>query len=202
MQKFNKQDLEKLIPKIELVSISDIKLNPDNPRTISEKRFKALVKSVSEFWIMLFLRPVVLNEDGMALGGNQRTLAARKAGLSLIPCIRAKHLTPAQQRQFIIKDNNPSGSWDLDALANNWDQEDLADWDLELKPWESNPDFFDDRGNEEDPAKKRNLVTGDRDGPPSGFNIVVKADTELGRQKIITLLQKSKLVIDKDFFVL
>ena len=51
------------------------------------------------------------------------------------PIIKASELTDAEQREFIIKDNVGFGEWDTDALANEWDTEDLTDWGLDL--WET-----------------------------------------------------------------
>ena len=48
------------------------------------------------------------------------------------PVIKASELTDEEQREFIIKDNVGFGEWDMDALANEWDTEDLTDWGLDL----------------------------------------------------------------------
>ena len=48
------------------------------------------------------------------------------------PVIRASELTDEEQREFIIKDNVGYGEWDMDALANEWDNEDLVDWGLDV----------------------------------------------------------------------
>lgn len=49
--------------------------------------------------------------------------------------IKASELTDAEQREFIIKDNIGYGEWDMDALANEWDTDELVDWGLDL--WET-----------------------------------------------------------------
>lgn len=46
--------------------------------------------------------------------------------------IRATELSEAEQREFIIKDNVGFGDWDMDALANEWDAEELDDWGLDV----------------------------------------------------------------------
>ena len=48
------------------------------------------------------------------------------------PIIRASELTDAEQREFIIKDNVGFGEWDMDALANEWDSDDLVDWGVDV----------------------------------------------------------------------
>ena len=47
------------------------------------------------------------------------------------PVIKASELSDAEQREFIIKDNVGFGEWDMDALANEWDAEELNDWGIE-----------------------------------------------------------------------
>ena len=81
---------------------------------------------------MLELRPIVVNEDMIVLGGNMRLKACKEAGLKEIPIIKASELNEEQQRAFIIKDNVGFGEWDWDALANEWDAEQLEEWGLDI----------------------------------------------------------------------
>jgi ParB-like chromosome segregation protein Spo0J len=112
------------------VPIGSIKPNPDNPRVIKDERFKRLVASIQEFPQMLEMRPVVVNEHGVILGGNMRYQACKAAGLTEIPVVDASSLTPAQQREFVIKDNVSAGEWNWDRLANEWELPNLNDWGL------------------------------------------------------------------------
>jgi DNA modification methylase len=122
---------------IEKVSIKDIKSNPNNPRVIRDDKFKKLVKSINEFPEMLELRPIVVNDDMVVLGGNMRLKACKEAGLSEVAIIKASNLSEAQQAEFIIKDNVGFGEWDWDMLANEYDEQDLKDWGLDLPVFES-----------------------------------------------------------------
>lgn len=115
------------------VNISEVKINPNNPRLIKDDKFKKLVKSIQEFPQMLDIRPIVVNEDMIVLGGNMRLKACQEAGLKEVPIIIADHLTEEQQREFLIKDNVSGGEWDWDLLANEWDGEQLEEWGLDLK---------------------------------------------------------------------
>ena len=90
---------------IEEVKISEVKLNPNNPRIVKDDKFEKLVKSIQDFPEMLRIRPIVVNNDMITLGGNMRLKAAKKAGLKKIPIIKADNLTDEQQKEFIIKDN-------------------------------------------------------------------------------------------------
>ncbi len=56
--------------KIETVKISAVKSNPNNPRIIKDDKFKKLVTSIKEFPQMLNIRPIVVNDEMIVLGGN------------------------------------------------------------------------------------------------------------------------------------
>jgi DNA modification methylase len=117
---------------IKKVKLSDIRMNPDNPRTISEKAMERLVKSLKEFPDMLNLREIVVDETMTVLGGNMRLLALQKIGTKDCTAKIVTGLTDDQKREFIIKDNSAFGEWDLDALANAWSDLPLADWGIDL----------------------------------------------------------------------
>ena len=118
--------------------ISDIKLNPNNPRLIKDDKFIKLVKSIKDFPEMLNIRPIVVNKDMIILGGNMRFKACKEAGLKEIPVIIADNLTEDQEREFLIKDNTSGGEWDFDMLANEWDIEQLEDWGLDVPTFDLN----------------------------------------------------------------
>ena len=127
--------------KIEKVKINSITENPDNPRTIKGEKFNKLVKSIKDFPEMLKIRPIVVNDDNVILGGNMRYKASIRAGLSEVHIIRASGLTDEQQKEFIAKDNVGFGEWYWDVLANDWDVEKLEDWGIEVP---SLNDFMDE----------------------------------------------------------
>jgi hypothetical protein len=119
--------------KIEKINIKDVKLNPNNPRTIKDDNFKKLVKSVKDFPEMLDIRPIVVNKDMIILGGNMRYKACLDAGLKEIPIIIADNLTEEQQKEFLIKDNVSGGDWNWETLEADWDSKLLTDWGMELE---------------------------------------------------------------------
>jgi ParB-like chromosome segregation protein Spo0J len=121
--------------KHQTIKISEIKLNPNNPRLIKDDKFKKLVQSIKDFPEMLNIRPIVVNQDMIILGGNMRYKACKEAGLKEIPIIIAD-LTEEQQREFLIKDNTSGGEWDWEVLANEWDSEQLEEWGLDLPKFE------------------------------------------------------------------
>jgi DNA modification methylase len=114
------------------VKINSIKTNPKNPRLIKDDKFKKLVNSIKEFPQMLELRPIVVDENNIILGGNMRHKACIEAGLKEVFIVQAKDLTEQQKDEFIVKDNVGFGEWDWDILANEWDTDKLQDWGLDL----------------------------------------------------------------------
>lgn len=161
--------------KTEIVKLSQIQVNGANPRTISNEKFDKLINSILVLPKMLELRPIVVDDTFVALGGNMRyraltaiegmdinELAERLSALrdyqkkteaerqNLInywdewkanptaPIIKASELSEDERREFIIKDNIGYGDWDMDALANEWNSQDLDDWGLDV--WQDNSD--------------------------------------------------------------
>jgi DNA modification methylase len=122
--------------KAEIVNINKVRTNPNNPRIIKDEKFAKLVKSIQEFPQMLEIRPIVVNDEMIVLGGNMRLKACQEAGLKEIPIIKASNLTEEQQKEFIIKDNVGFGEWDWNDLANNWDAEELKEWGLDIPGFE------------------------------------------------------------------
>jgi hypothetical protein len=115
-----------------IVEISKIRNNTNNPRFIKDDKFRKLVKSIKEFPEMLELRPIVVDEDMIVLGGNMRLKACIEAGLKEVHIKIAENLTEDQKKEFIVKDNVGFGEWDWDMIANEWDTNKLRDWGLDL----------------------------------------------------------------------
>ena len=126
---------------MQLEKISNVKLNPNNPRLIKDDKFKKLVQSIKEFPEMLNIRPVVVNQDMVILGGNMRYKACKEAGLKEIPII-ITDLSEEKQREFLIKDNTSGGEWDWEVLANEWNSEELEAWGLDLVGFDANAEDF------------------------------------------------------------
>ena len=114
------------------VKISKVKGNPNNPRVIKNDKFKKLVKSIQEFPEMLKLRPIVVDEDMIVLGGNMRLKASKEAGLKEVWIEAAEGLTEEQKKEFIVKDNVGFGEWDWDMLGNVWDNAKLGEWGMDV----------------------------------------------------------------------
>ena len=117
---------------IQIVKTKDIIANENNPRVIKDDKFRKLVQSIKDFPQMLNLRPIVVNDEMVVLGGNMRLRAVQEVGLKEVAIIKASDLTEEQQKEFIIKDNVGFGEWDWDVLANEWEPELLTEWGLDI----------------------------------------------------------------------
>ena len=153
----------------EYLELKKIKPNEANPRDITEDKFKKLVNSLLSFPAMLELRPIVIDNANVILGGNQRYKALQSiAQMSFdelteriasikdfkkkkkdekakilsywqdflespkAPTLEADTLTDEEKQRFIIEDNTDFGNWNWDCLANEWDNEDLQNWGLDV----------------------------------------------------------------------
>ena len=115
-----------------LVDINKVRGNDNNPRIIKDDKFRKLVQSIKDFPEMLELRPIVVDEDMIVLGGNMRLKACIEAGLKEVHITVASNLTEEQKKEFIVKDNVGFGEWDWDMIANEWDTNLLEDWGLDV----------------------------------------------------------------------
>jgi len=131
--------------RMDYIAISKVRPNSDNPRYIKEEKFKKLVQSLKDFPEMANARPIVVNKDMVALGGNMRLKAMQEAGWSEVP-VKIVDWSEEKQREFIIKDNVGFGEWDWDELANTWNAEELTEWGLDV--WQ--PEDFSEKNQELD----------------------------------------------------
>jgi len=154
--------------KIEKIALSKISPSPDNPRIIKDDKFNKLVKSIKDFPEMLEIRPIVVDEDMVVLGGNMRYKACKAAGFKDVYIIKAESLTEEQKREFIIKDNASFGDWDWSLLNNNdmWDPTSIEDWGVDYFELPSEIDYSildddsDDEDNEDIEKKLKDLTDG------------------------------------------
>ena len=97
------------------IPIEEIKEYENNPRRIPEEAVNAVAASIREFG---FKVPVILDSENVIVAGHTRVLAAKKLGLSEVPCIVADDLTPEQIKAFRLVDNktNELTGWDFEKL--------------------------------------------------------------------------------------
>ena len=109
------------------VQIETIKLDPSNPRSITKEKFEELKKSIKDFPEMEVVKPLIIADD-FVIGGNMRLLAYKDLGYREVHVIDVTAWSQAKRDEFMIKDNTHFGSWDYDALANEWDNLPLTEW--------------------------------------------------------------------------
>ena len=124
-----------------MIKLSTIRPNPKNPRVLRDDKFQKLKKSIGDFPKMMELRPIVVDDEGVILGGNMRFRAlqdiyGKNGEIPDAWVKRAADLTEDEKRQFVIKDNAAFGEWDWDMLANEWDAEELEWWGIEPPKWD------------------------------------------------------------------
>ena len=123
-----------------MIKLSKIKPNEKNPRFVKDEKFEKLCKSIEAFAEkMMPLRPIVIDENNIILGGNMRFKALKHLGYKEVPSDwikQANDLTEEEKNEFIIKDNVGFGDWDWEVLANEWNSDELEEWGLDIPNFE------------------------------------------------------------------
>lgn len=129
---------------------------PENPRYSTKEDKEALKKSIQDNPEMLSLRELLvypLSKDDaryIVIGGNMRLEALKELGYEDAPC----KIIPENEfhllKSRVIKDNAPFGEWDYDMLANEWDEEELKGFGLDISGWKVSEQDFDDASQEID----------------------------------------------------
>jgi hypothetical protein len=170
---------------IKTVKIGKVKPNEENPRYIRDSKFKELVKSIKDFPEMLDIRPIIVDEDMIVLGGNMRLKACTEAGLKEVPTLMVKGWSDEKKKEFVVKDNLGFGQWDWDILANTYDADKLEEWGMQVFiPAEINVDDFFGEGSTEESEKMIKIVL---EFPEDQHQIVMDkfADLEGSREEIV-----------------
>jgi len=92
-------------------NIEDIKEYENNAKEHPEWQIEQIANSIKEFG---FNDPIAINADNQIIEGHGRLLAAKKLGLSEIPCIVLTGLTEVQERAYIIAHNKTTMNTDFD----------------------------------------------------------------------------------------
>lgn len=105
---------------------------PINPRQWTKSDVDSLARSLTETPELFEARPLlVVPHEGkyVILGGNLRFEASKQNKAKEVPCVVFPEDTPVGKlKEIVIKDNGNFGEWDMDALANEWDDLDLEAW--------------------------------------------------------------------------
>lgn len=107
------------LSEIAKMSEADLRKRLDTIRDV-KKKTDAERAALLDYWLKWIAKPVVTVVD-------------------------VSTLTAAEQKEFIIKDNGDFGQWDYDALANDWDADDLNDWGVDVWQNKEVDDVFKDK---------------------------------------------------------
>lgn len=101
--------------------ISQLRPNPRNLRTHSNKQIDQLANAMDKFGIVT---PVIIDSDNMILSGHGRVEALKRLGRTFVPTLQADHLSPAAKRAFVLAENKiaQNAGWDREALATELDE--------------------------------------------------------------------------------
>jgi DNA modification methylase len=102
----------------------------NNSRTHSDEQVAQIAASIKEFG---WTNPILITDNSI-IAGHGRLMAARKLGMSKVPCIEVKNLTTAQVKAYIIADNKLAlnAGWDNELLNIEFQALEELGFDLEL----------------------------------------------------------------------
>ena len=143
--------------KCEKRNIDDLKPHKDNPRVFTEKGMKDLNKSIDKIGMA---QPINITPEGTVLSGHARLFALKQKGVKEVDVyVSSRPLTEKEQKEVLIRMNaNQAGEWDTEMLANLFDQDDLAEWGLDI-PWQEEPLNEDGDDEEFDIEKQKVKIT-------------------------------------------
>lgn len=124
---------------------------PKNPRSIKKDKFAKLKQNIEAYPEMLAWRSLLVypldNGNYIIIGGNMRYKAMTELGHAEAPVFIIPKDTPVERLQaYTILDNNGFGAWDWDLLANEWPDDMLDDWGLDVPTKGEKKDLSDQIG--------------------------------------------------------
>ena len=125
IKQVKKVGIDKLIPYI------------NNAKVHSEDQITRIASSIREFG---FLSPVLIDKDFNVIAGHGRIMAARKLGMTEVPCIAVEGLSDAQRKAYILADNRLGelADWDMDLVRLELEELELANFDIDLTGFDIN----------------------------------------------------------------
>ena len=169
------------------MKLKDIKPNPNNTRVLRDEKFQKLKQSITEFPKMLSLRPMVIDENNVVLGGNMRLRALQELGFTDVDeawVKRSSDLTEEEKKRFIIADNVAFGEWDWDTLANDWEVVDLEAWGMEIP-------FYDEEVKEEQSKEEEDFKTLELNFNAFDYNNVITRLKQIDSKSLESALIKA-----------
>ena len=122
------------------VSLDLIKPYERNAKIHGEDQIHKLMDSIREFG---FLSPCLVERDTFNLiAGHGRVEAAKRLGMTKVPCVFVEDLTDEQRRAYILADNRLSelGEWNMELVIGELEDLDALDFDISLTGFELDKD--------------------------------------------------------------
>lgn len=112
-----------------------------NAKTHTEKQIENIATSIRQFG---FIQPLVVDGDGNIVIGHARYAAAKKLGMTAVPCVVVGDLTEDEIKTLRLVDNKLNESeWNLDVLEGELVGLDFGDFNLDWAVGGSLPEFMD-----------------------------------------------------------
>ena len=131
--------------KVKKIEINKLKPAEYNPRQITTKQYNDLKESIRKFDLV---DPIIVNKDMTVIGGHQRLKVCKDLNYKDVDCV-ILDLSKEQERELNIRLNKSGGDFDMDALANYFDVEELTDWGFKHVELGLNIDKIDAKDNVE-----------------------------------------------------
>lgn len=170
---------------------------PANPRQWKKDDITRTAKSLQETPELFEMRPIIAvpwENTNIILAGSLRYCGAKENGDKQVPVILLPQDTAVEKlKEIVIKDNGNFGKWDMDALANEWDFEQLKEWGVDGLPDINveTPDEFKDRFGKINDENCLYPIVPEYDEHPEVFIILSRTKTDsnwlrekLGMQKM------------------
>lgn len=137
---------------VEYIPVGQLKPYEKNARKHAEYDVGQIAESIERYG---FNDPIgIWGKDNIIVEGHGRLLAAKKLGMTEVPCIRLDDLTDKQRREYAILHNKTAelSSWDFDLLATEIDGLDFSGFDIDwgLPAYEEETEITEDEAPEVD----------------------------------------------------
>src|ERR1700722_1392789 len=111
--------------------IAELRALGRKARHHNDRQLAGIKASIAQFGL---LSPVLIEGSGKVLAGLARLEAAKALGMTTVPAVVIDHLSPEEQRAFVLADNRLPGlgSWNKEVLQLELEELSLLDLDFSL----------------------------------------------------------------------
>jgi len=113
--------------------INDLIPYEKNPRKLDEKQFRQLKASLEKFNLAEI---PVIDTDNKIVAGHQRLMVLKSMGRgneTIDVRVPNRKMTEEEFKEYLVRSNKNTGSWDYDLLASDFEVEDLVMWGFDDK---------------------------------------------------------------------